>query len=134
VSRGALELRAKFREYSGHRDAGHHLDFSSVRRDALRQQGDEGEFCREQMQQFSPGGLARAVLFSREMAHEVVHRLLQMQACGIAFSRPAGLDWAGMPTGTGRDSVLIVTLREVPPLKIGEGRAPRGDTTWPTLP
>src|SRR5262249_54184287 len=38
------------------------------------------------------------------------------------------LGLGGNTTGTGRDSVLIVTLREVPPLKIGEGRAGRGNT------
>ena len=37
-------------------------------------------------------------------------------------------------TWTGWDSVLIVTLREVPPLKSGDGRAGRGNTTWPNLP
>jgi hypothetical protein len=36
------------------------------------------------------------------------------------------LDWTGLR--------LIVTLREVPPLKIGDGRAGRGNTTWPNLP
>jgi hypothetical protein len=39
------------------------------------------------------------VLWSREIADEVFHGLLHMQACGVAFSPPAGLDWTGTTLG-----------------------------------
>src|SRR5262249_14019290 len=59
---------------------------------------------------------------------------IQLQACRHSVFTSGWLGLGGNTTGTGRDSMLTVTLREVPRLKIGEGRARRGNTRWQTLP